>query len=275
MRTGIQAIAGNVYGVGEPLNVNSNVQSNVTTPVDIITEQASYAVVIADGTTLRDALGQLFDSAGEGLSFGIDSGGGGGSRLTRRPIFWGDMYGGLRVIYDTSVSIGLGDYATITVTGSTSGTTSAGLQYRFDATGVPHQVVITGANAAGSGIVTDGTGLPGPIAQLTDTTSDTDLKKRSIGWGYLAELTSVIRGSLRLEAFTPTLSASGGLNQQRAGGWITITDGQIGLTTQKFRIYQIVKRFNASGTEEWDVTFGGRPPSLMRSVRKPTRSTLS
>jgi hypothetical protein len=146
------------------------------------------------------------------------------------------------------------------------------LEYRLDG-GTPRAVMIRGANAAGTGIVGDGSGVKGPTAVVSDNTSDTAAALATIGANYLSTQRSVIRGTVTAEELTPSTYNTGG-NFFRPGCTLTLTDASVG-ASGNYMVTEVTKRFYASGKEDWTVSFGGIPPSGTRLMRRLTRATLS
>lgn len=132
-------------------------------------------------------------------------------------------------------------------------------------------VSVIGGNAAGTGIVTDGTGLPGATGTLTDATILTAAALAAAGADFLARYQVAGRGSFDLEDWAAD-------DTVKPGGNVTVASAALGLTAGAFagvRIGSIVKRYNAAGRETWHVTYGGNPPSAVRTLRRLTRNQLS
>lgn len=176
-----------------------------------------------------------------------------------------DAYKGLRVWRKSSTINDPGDYTTLTIDDTPSGSIRAeGLNHEVDAAGIVRAVYITGGNALGTGLVTDGTGKPGPVASFSDSTILTADALAQAGQNFLAQYAVGSRGSFNLIDHTPTVTV-------HAGGAVTITDARAGLAAQSFYIMSIRKTFNAV-RQTWSISYGGLPPSAMRLTRRLTRA---
>ena len=164
------------------------------------------------------------------------------------------------------------DYTAVTLsnTGASTTTTEA-LEYATDL-GTAHSVWIKGGNAAGTGLVSDGSGLPGQVAYIEDTTVDTAAKLTARGTSYLQDFASGLRGQF-------SVTDEGGLkvtaNTTHTGGMVILTDARVGLSSTRLRIMSIAKSYNPSGREDWQISFGGIAPSMANLVRRLTRTIRS
>lgn len=160
------------------------------------------------------------------------------------------------------------DWTTLTVNDAPGGPIFAeGLSHEVDATGIVRGVYIIGGNAAGSGVVMDGSGKPGPIATVTDSTITDSVTRDLAGLGYLSSFAVGLRGGFGLIDHSPVFTV-------HAGGVLTMTDARTGNAATSYEIGSIRKHYNAV-RETWDITYGGLAPSAMNSVRRLTRATLS
>lgn len=255
----IQAIVNAAYlgGMG-PLRTFSSAAtaSTIAYPVYGIATPGSLLdpITIAAGTSLREAIRTYIDA-----TFGNSTVNGEDSAATWVTI---DFYGGLRT-FATAVFQTAEDYATETILNQDiEPIPTAGLRYGEDLT-TAHAVFVKGANAAGTGVITDGTSAVGPTAYLTDTAVDSAQKLNSRGQAYLQGFRTGLRGSYRQEA-------RAGNPTTHPGGIVRITDQRLDLLLTKLRIGQITKRYNAT-TEEWTVDIGGLAPSMVNALRRLTR----
>lgn len=177
-----------------------------------------------------------------------------------------DFYYGLRIFGNSP-----GDYASFTVTDTIAGTfVAADVRPTVDGTGIVRGVYVVGGNAAATLLVPDGSGVPGEIAILTDSTLTTAADAEAAGLAYLADKSATYRGQYTVEVGQSQLSGN-----IRAGSATGIIDNQVG-SYSGIRIGSIQKTFSGGGAQEtWVVTFGGLPPSFVSKVRRLTRSTLS
>jgi hypothetical protein len=172
-----------------------------------------------------------------------------------------DFYGGLRCTYQrpaTTTDVP-DDYAALTVTDTfASATVAANLNHTIDGGAVTRQVLVIGGSAAGSGLVSDGTDLPGPAAVVSDTSITTYANMLARARAEMSRSVQQVRGSFTLEAYTPTPNV-------HPGSRLVLTDAAAG-ATGTYRISQIGKRFNSSGTQEWDIAYGGSAPSYVDTI---------
>lgn len=148
-----------------------------------------------------------------------------------------------------------------------------GLTASIDTSPVIRAVYITGGNAAGTGWVTDGTGLPGEtVIGPTDATILTAEARQAAGAAYLAQFAVTIRGTLTLQDRAPATTV-------HAGGRLNLTNAAAGLAASapdtSYRIGSIRKRFLPSTRETWEITYGGLAPSAARLMRRLTRTVVT
>ena len=231
---GIQGCVANATGMGVALRAfsSSTNQGTQARPlgdlglvVSINEGILANAVTVTAGMSLREAIRQLTDET-------IDSGAASKVSGDVVPKVTVDFWLGLRAWNDKPT-----DYDDLTVVDTVgAGIAATILDYDTDAAGVVRGVYVTGGNAAGTGLVTDGSGKPGPIATLDDSTILTTAKRDSVAIAYLSEHGVATRGSLTLERFTASANI-------RAGSRVVITNTQAGLSATPFVIASITKRF--------------------------------
>lgn len=182
-----------------------------------------------------------------------------------------DFYGGLRVWTSLNNIGGPVDYTTV---GTGAPDRHADLQFATDAGGAIHNVLVIGGNAAGSGLVTDGSGLPGKTGQTSDPTCLTAAQRQAVGRTYLQDKSLAFRGSVLLEDpnFEAVLVA--GSVEVHAGGQIQLDDTQAGLVGNVQRITGIEKRLLPAGKAYWTIRFGGNPPRATDQIRRFTHSVF-
>lgn len=187
-----------------------------------------------------------------------------------------DYYYGLRVMQlDTTNGTvqGVTDWAGIAVVES-GGTIAANLEYKRSFGGVFHQVYVKGGNAAGSGLVTDGSGIKGDVGLISDTTSTTATRKAGIGGAFLGAHQVAIAGSLDVE---DQLNVGTPGAEVRAGEVLQITSTPLGLNGTVGNGWvgsvSFTKRFYGA-SETWSITFGAQE-SAAQSLRRLTRNTLT
>lgn len=161
------------------------------------------------------------------------------------------------------------DYTTLTVSDTVGGAiAAANFQYEVHPADIIHEVYIQGGNAAGSGWFGDGSGIQGQQAIINDSTITDATRAQNTATAYLVNQAASVRGSFDIETFTPATTV-------HAGGLVTITDTQSGLTAQTFVVGQIRKTFVGNGKHNWTVIFGGLPPSAMDELRRLTRAVIN
>lgn len=124
-------------------------------------------------------------------------------------------------------------------------------------------VQVNGATAAASVFVSAGTGRPGPVGVISDTSITTADEARDAGLAWLETKIEATRGSTMIDGWLPDA-------EYRAGGHITITNTQAGVSDE-YIISAIRKTFikTRGGVREvWTITYGALPPSAMRDLRQ-------
>lgn len=263
----VQRIVGNAYGVGVQLRCLvdelSGFYGSQTFPTaaleNVSAGTTTIEAVTLDGETVREALRKVLDNALLDNSFTE-------STENVRAVATVDFWRGLRVwLADDKPS----DYANATVNESGSSSSVSVLEHEVDAGGVARQVNVQGGNAAGSGVIGGGSGIPGPIAALSDSSITTAAGKVGAGTAYLSRESSSVRGRLTIHEFAiPTTNV-------RAGSKVTVTSTPLGLSSATYVISQIRKTFSPGGRQAWAVTYGGLRPSVVRQFRRWTRTIRS
>lgn len=227
-----------------------------------ITSVATIAPVVIVAKTLRESINAVFAAA---QATGFDEFAGVAVVAQFLGVSTVDVTLGLRCYGKTAVP---SDYATLTVTDTFAGALAAdGLGHQTDVGEVPSAVFVQGGNAAGTGMVSAGDGLAGPIRVISDSTITTAAGKRAAGQAYLADAGAIPeRGGFSLQDVSIVTNV-------RAGSALILTDAETG-ATGTYKVAQIVRTFT-SLRESWRVTYGSLPPSLPRSLRRLTRSLLS
>lgn len=288
-RQAIQAVHAQCESAGWILNatVTTGSGSNAAGPISNgggSSETLGYDLVLAAGTSLREAHGAINAACQAGTA------------VPNVRAVTVDFYGGLRswiddYVYGGAYTFGAWEDSGCLFIEDTTGThnppefVAAGL--KMGRTGAKYRrVMVVGANAAGSGIVSDGSGIAGPTAVLRDSTSDSATKKSAIGRAYLAMRGGTsLRGSYSLESvYTPdwvnvwSLSSIAFLHTD-------ITDAQAGdsetlslppgFQHHRVPITSIRKRFLGGGLEDWEVDFGAETPAVSGLIRRLTREIKS
>jgi hypothetical protein len=213
-----------------------------------------YAVTVTAGTSLRAAIDQV-------TAPNAASRGGFNALCTV------DFYRGVRLFEDSPFGSLATDYLDLTVTDTTAGPRAAeNLRHQTDATSIVRGVYVTGANAAGTGFLGDGSGKPGRIAYLTDSTIDTAAKLLDAQQTYLNATVLRTSGDLALTDWTPP-------GEVRPGSLLILTDAATGASGM-YRIMQITKRFTGA-RESWRIAYGKLRPSATALIRNLTRDVRS
>jgi hypothetical protein len=257
-----QSIVAQAIGNGYPLNVAADPiggQSSVAHPVESYGGGSTGPITIPAGT-LRQAL--------QAFSDGLFAQG--------NPAFTSlihvDMWGGLRVqvwSIDPPFANAFDDYAIATVSGSPIA--PSGTQWGYNASGTPRAVWINGSGA-GTGLVSDGSAIPGPVAVISDANSTDAARRVAIGRAYLQGQAAALTGSVVVEGGL-TMGSVGA--QVRPPTLLRLTDAQVGITpATDFRIRSITKTWAPSGLERWVIAFGGPEPRGAQYLRTLTNDRL-
>lgn len=166
---------------------------------------------------------------------------------------------GLRVWPDYGLP---SDYNNLTVADATGSTNAAGvLDHQVDGGAVPHQVFVSGGNANGTGIVSDGSGITGPTAYMSDSTITTSAARDAAGLAFLAQYVTSTRGSLTRMAFgTPPAGV-------HPGSKLVLTNSQLGISAVNYVITSITKTFYAA-KQDWQIAYGGRRPNPIGQIKR-------
>lgn len=275
----IQSIVANATGVGWPvrafafwsIGTGYSAVSSQAFPIAVGTDYTLDYDLVLDGDSVRGAIAKVFTSSVSA------SGPPKGSLATNGGLVTIDYYGGLRVI-PTYLSGGLtavylpADYDDLDISNTSSGARAvAGLDMTIDASGIVRAVYVKGGNAAGSGLVSDGSGIPGPVSTISDATSLDGTKRNNIAGDYLLEFSQSPRGQAPLFMSPADLASN-----YRPGGTVTFAaDGQTFNDETTFVIASIRKTFLGNGNQNWTVSFGGHKPSAMKQLRRLTRDVRS
>jgi hypothetical protein len=263
--TGWQLIASAAYGIGQGLNQAQNT---------LFSALSSYQYPIGTG----------FDGSFTSASCAIPAGTLRQALQAYGQFLWSDQI--LITGWTWSISVDFGFGLRIYRTGAGNSTNDdAGLfsltpstnrpsntSYGVNAAGVPRQVWVSGSGS-GSGMVTDGSGLIGPTANISDANSTDAVRLAGIGRAYLAAQGTVASGTTTAEG-TQTMGTMSA--QRRAGCWMDLQDPQAGIPTlTRFAVTQVVKTWANSGEETWRISFGSPVPQASNQIRRLTRSTLA
>ena len=147
------------------------------------------------------------------------------------------------------------DYATLTVTDTAaSALVSASLSHVIDGGSVIRSVWVTGGSAAGTGSVSDGSGIPGRSSSITDASITTDEAKSAAASAIFSSSVTLPRGSFQLESYTPT--------SVHPGSPLVLTDAQTGVSGT-YAVTGIGRTFEAGTKETWTVAYGKAEPSYI------------
>lgn len=244
----VQALCGQALGVGVPLRTGSaGISSSIEFPVVFEGATLAAPLEVKAGDSLREAIRKAVACI-----------------VAPDTRFTVDQYYGLRIdsLFSGVSSLSLND--------GTGGTLKmANLEYAIDAT-APRAVFITGANAAGTGLVGDGSGRPGAIAQYSDDTIDTADKLLNAGRAYLAEFAPKLRGSFDLEDVDPAALQFAGVSRFCALSSVFLTVASIGITAEAFDVFGITRKFGPT-LDTLTVEFGGLAPRMTSAMRRLTR----
>lgn len=263
----VGTMLGLATGIGVPIRLGTSpTPGNPTTLTSSVAlgsspSPLSYAVAFGGGS-LRQALSAVLDS-----NLGIWPPGSGivGWNLTV------DFYGNLRCWYTASpFDMSSTDFGPLTISVAAS-RPPANLQHRTDMGSAARGAYVAGGAAAGSGLVGDGTGIPGPVALIRNTDSLVREDKLAIGQQYLTSRGATVGGTVECEENVNIGSVAA---QVRPGSLVTITDAQAGLLAYTTPISEIRKRFYPSGAETWTIAYGSLETGT-QLLRRLTRDRLS
>jgi hypothetical protein len=267
---GVQMLVGQAFGVGVQIRafVASSTTSTQARPICNNAATAPADVAIPAGT-LRASLRALVTSRLGGVSTtGIDF------------LVTVDAYAGLRVYVLTAAGDAwVSDWDPLdgangvnSVAGPLWG---AALEHSVDAAGAYHQVLVKGGPSAPVAqlLVGDGSGAPGPIGLLSDSTSTTIEGMTATALAWMRGRRVAVRGRVRVEEL---LDVGGVVTQRHPGVLFSVRDAQV-IGPALFVSYatEVRKRFHASGTETWTIAYGAQAPSMARLVRRLTRDVVT
>lgn len=273
----IQSAYYNSSGMGWPLRAftqpyGSEDYGHQDTPIAAITDGSLQYDVVFEGQSLRQACTDLIVASDTWVT------GAAGGYVTI------DFYSGLRLMNGNAAGVeGIltmspqADMDSMSIFDGAAASypylTSDNVKFRLDSGGVVRGVYVKGANAAGSGLVSDGTGIPGPIQYISDDTSTTAAIRNAIALDYLGGFSQATRAT---EAFSPIPTANLDAFNYRPGSYVfKHVDSQVMGATTIFSLFRIHKRFDAYDMEHWTVDYGGNAPSALKQTRRLTRSTRS
>lgn len=281
LAAGVQAIIANATGVNVPLRAlsqpsGSEDYGSQEYPIAGATAgfPATEYEVIIEGQSVREAIAQLVIACNTWET-------GGGAYLSI------DFYSGVRLyIGDPGTGNGIlfaiapSDFDALHYEMSGGIQRATVVDFSINPGGVVRGVYIqggiprtTGYDPIGSGLVSDGSGIPGPVAFISDDTSTTDAIRDTIGQDYLGQQSQSVRGSLRFE---PVDASELAFYNYRPGGRLTYEpDAQVMGELTFFTIFSISKSWRPVGVEDWTVSFGGFAPSATKQTRRLTRTTRS
>lgn len=267
--TAIQSLVANAFGVGISLRDACDVglgpgEGSQAAPLAQLGNagmgNTQSDVTIAAGTTLREAIKSILDVVKTTYGPPINT--------PAQAVATVDFYFGLRVwsLQADSAQVPA-DYATLTVTDTAAGATvAASPQHVTDGSDIYRGVYIAGGNAAGSGFIPDGSGIPGPAAVINDSTILTAAARDLRAAAFLFDHGTKERGEFDLEDTTVSTNV-------RAGSKVTLTDAQLGVAATY--LISALRKTYSQMTVSWHVTYGRLPGSAMRQLRRFTRATIN
>lgn len=266
------AHGGQFYGIPRAVNAYpSAVESSLAAPISRLWRQggdtspapvAAWPEITGDGRTLRESLIYLATKAAAEDTLEAF-----GATPIMPMLITLDFLGGLRMWRDEAGVIP-SDYTSLTV--SDAGPLRPEfLRHRREPGQLIRAVYVTGANAASTGLVSDGSGIRGRQAYVNDPTNITTaaLRDQAARRILRESQAGIVRGDFRLLDFTPTETV-------HAGSMVTITSAAVSLAAQQFRIMEIEKTFNGSGRQNWTVAYGSMLPAASAYLRQLTRNVL-
>jgi hypothetical protein len=266
----VQVLAASVAGLGVSLNTTRAASGGSTqaNPVGVLGQGTGVSitpligqsnVVIEAGTSLREALRILSDGPyyplqpPQNFAATVDF---------RRGLRAWSLFSDLFTLnpYDPYPT----DYPVLTVP-EALGTDQRASAMNFvkDRASEYAGVQVNGATAGASTFVSSGTGRPGPVGFINDTSITTAAEAVEAGRAWLATKVESTRGSCLIDGWLPDA-------EYRAGGHIIIVNTQAGVDDE-FVISAIRKTFikTRGGVREvWTVSYGALPPSAVRDLRQ-------
>ena len=252
----LQSLVAQSAGVGVPLNTgSSSVSGSQSKPLGTGYAVSSIATWRAPaGSSVRSAFMAFLAAANAADNTSNNA----MSPVSRHMTV--DAWGGLRYWADqpwTALTAGYypSDYATLTVTDTAaSAVTSSSLAHVVDGGSVIRNVWVTGGNAAGTGSVSDGTGIVGRSQSVSDSAILTDAAKRAAAAGVFASTSEPVRGSMTLESYTPT--------SVHVGSPLALADAMVGVAST-YAVTGLSRTFENGTKETWAVSYGTPEPSYI------------
>lgn len=233
---------------------------------------ATTDVVSVDGVTLREACLQVIDTCNTWYT-------GTGAAVTI------DFYSGVRLFNvngpspsSSVITISAqSDMATMHIDNNpvpgAGYLSTQGLNVHLDQGGITRGVYIQGANAAGTGLVSDGSGVPGPVATMSEPASNSIALKNAFGLAYLAGFSQSARIAAPFDPIDKTVIDT---DNYRPGSYVWFQpDGQTFANATLFTLMAITKTFHGGNQESWLLDIGGLAPSAAKQLRRLTRGTRS
>lgn len=263
----VQDVVSHAIGVGYPLNYAAGATCTVATPVS----PGSFALGVFPIAIPAGSLRQALEALRPAMQLGF------GPLSRDRWWFTVDFRGGLRFARQSSTTWNVSDYAgTIAINGLGFARVPADTHYSIDGSGVTRQVKVVGGNAAGTAVISDGSGVPGPTAIINDANSLTADYARTVAAAYFGSNGIALSGTTRTEE---NIDAGAVGAEVRAGCGVTILDASVGQFTPGFStivslVNQIDKIYWPSDKETWVIHFGGMVTGS-QYIRRLTRAVLN
>lgn len=252
-RDAIQAIVSAAISTGVGINTNWAAGGNTyATPF-----QGSAGISLGRDVTVSGTLRQCLRTVADALMEAYPSGY--EMNLTL------DFLAGLRVGVNDSSTWGISG---VTLNVSTSSTPKpANAEHSPIQGDAVRAVYVTGGNAAGSGLVPDGSGEPGAVATINDADLLSTSARDAAASAYMVSQGQGSTGSFQLESYAQT---AGMETAKRVWSILTYTHVTLGLTNYHARMQSIDKRYDPSGDEWWTVTYGNRSRLGAQEIRALT-----
>lgn len=257
---------GGAPGIGFALNyaypITGVGPSTQARPMGAYGAQSITFPLVVEGGTLRRVLAQLNDVLVGQQTAASPSYNGGGWVATV------DFYGGLRWWDATGWFNTKPQDWVSTAIGPVN--KPANLEHVTSLGDAVRQVYVIGGNAAGTGLVSSGSGAVGPTAVLEDATILTAGAMLAAGRSYLAAHGQTVEGSFGAEEYL-TAGAIGA--ERHAGAEFVLTDAQAGVAGLTVAASRITKTFVAGGVREmWTVDYGSRDSRASVYLRRLSRT---
>ena len=266
-----QSLCAAATAIGAPLNVASlsTSGSKIANPVAgvLMAFQASSAITSPAGS-LRRALEYTVNAM---FATGY------GDPETARTVAMSvtvDRWWGLRIWAPRAVGTsgivtagGFGDHSTFDINTATPGQRPSTPSIGYSQTDTPRGVYVRGSGV--SALVTDGTGIPGRIASITDP-GTTAAQVQAAGIAWLARQGPLLTGSFVLEGF----GLGGPSVQLDALSPVLYTDTVLGLSGVSTYITSLTIVWSPSDETTWDISFGATLVSAAAYLRSLTQDQL-